>query len=75
MGKVDDESAVVDTRGRVIGVSNLRIADASMFNHLPPGHPLSTCCEYSIPLDQNRVTDNSADMVGEKIAAYMLSGQ
>ena len=46
MGRVDDESAVVDSRGRVIGVSNLRIADASIFAMLPPGHPVSSVCKY-----------------------------
>lgn len=46
MGKRDDPNAVVDARGKVIGVSGLRIADASMFAMLPPGHPVSTCCEY-----------------------------
>jgi choline dehydrogenase len=42
MGKVDDEMAVVDSKGRVIGVNGLRVVDASAFALLPPGHPVST---------------------------------
>lgn len=49
MGRANDTRAVVDSRGRVIGVSGLRVADASAFASLPPGHPVSTVCE-SIPL-------------------------
>lgn len=47
MGKVDDPMAVVDSRGRVIGVSGLRVVDASTFPFLPPGQPSATVCEYS----------------------------
>lgn len=39
MGKPDDESAVVDALLRVRGVSNLRIADASIMPLLSSGHP------------------------------------
>ncbi|KAK8233504.1 choline dehydrogenase [Phyllosticta capitalensis] len=39
MGKPEEETAVVDTKARVIGVENLRVVDASMFAFLPPGHP------------------------------------
>ena len=42
MGKVDDSTAVVDSRARVIGVEGLRVVDASSFAILPPGHPQST---------------------------------
>lgn len=45
MGNIRDPTAVVDSRGRVIGVNALRIADASVFANLPPGHPLSTVCK------------------------------
>ncbi|KKY32360.1 putative glucose-methanol-choline oxidoreductase [Diaporthe ampelina] len=48
MGKPDDENAVVDTQGRVYGVKNLRVVDASAFPFLPPGHPIATICE-SLP--------------------------
>ncbi|CAN9280516.1 unnamed protein product [Alternaria sp. RS040] len=42
MGKVDDPDAVVDSKARVIGVTGLRVVDASSFALLPPGHPQST---------------------------------
>jgi choline dehydrogenase len=45
MGKRDDPSAVVDSRARVFGVTNLRVVDASAFAILPPGHPMSTICK------------------------------
>lgn len=34
--------AVVDSRARVLGVSGLKVVDASSFAILPPGHPQST---------------------------------
>ncbi|KAF2205972.1 alcohol oxidase [Delitschia confertaspora ATCC 74209] len=42
MGKKTDKMAVVDTRGKVYGVENLRVVDASIFPLLPAGHPMST---------------------------------
>lgn len=42
MGTANDASAVVDSSGRVFGVTGLRVADASIFPILPPGHPQST---------------------------------
>ena len=42
MGKPDDEYAVVDSKGRVYGTKNLRVADASAFPFLPPGLPMGT---------------------------------
>ncbi|KAK8009101.1 hypothetical protein PG991_011652 [Apiospora marii] len=42
MGKIDDPDAVVDSNARVIGVTGLRVVDASAFALLPPGHPQST---------------------------------
>lgn len=46
MGKADDPMAVVDSKGRVIGVGGLRVVDASIFPFLPPGQPSATVCEY-----------------------------
>lgn len=42
MGKKDDPNAVVDSDTKVIGVTGLRVVDASSFALLPPGHPQST---------------------------------
>ena len=42
MGRADDPNAVVDAGARVIGVTGLRVVDASAFALLPPGHPQST---------------------------------
>ncbi|KAK9792214.1 putative Glucose-methanol-choline oxidoreductase N-terminal domain-containing protein [Seiridium cardinale] len=42
MGKKDDPDAVVDSDAKVIGVTGLRVVDASSFALLPPGHPQST---------------------------------
>ncbi|EHA24742.1 hypothetical protein ASPNIDRAFT_183069, partial [Aspergillus niger ATCC 1015] len=40
MGKRDDPMAVVDSKGKVIGVDRLRIADPSAWPFLPAGFPL-----------------------------------
>lgn len=42
MGKSNDAHAVVDSKARVIGVSNLRVVDASALPFSPPGHPASS---------------------------------
>ena len=44
MGKSNDSNAVVASQARVFGVKGLRVADASTFRFLPPGHPQSTAC-------------------------------
>lgn len=38
MGTTDDATAVVDTEGRVIGLNNLRVVDASIFPTVPNGN-------------------------------------
>lgn len=45
MGMSNDTSAVVDTQGRVYGVRNLRVVDASSLPFLPPGLPMGTICK------------------------------
>lgn len=45
MGASNDTMAVVDSKGRVFGVKSLRVADASAFALLPPGHPTSVVCK------------------------------
>jgi choline dehydrogenase len=47
MGTSDDPNAVVDNRARVIGVTGLRVVDASSFALLPPGHPQSTIYAFA----------------------------
>lgn len=49
MGEAGNPKAVVDSRGKVFGVSRLRIVDASVFPFLPPGHTQSTVCECRFP--------------------------
>lgn len=39
VGRADEETAVVDNRFRVIGVSGLRVVDASVLPLLTPSHP------------------------------------
>jgi len=38
MGRADDPMAVVDPKGRVIGVNNLRVADSSIFPRITNGN-------------------------------------
>ena len=45
MGKMGDPSAVIDSKARVMGVSGLRVVDASAFPFLPPGHPSAVVCK------------------------------
>lgn len=45
MGKKDDPMAVLDSEARVLGVSGLRVVDASAFPVLGPGHPTATVCK------------------------------
>lgn len=45
MGNATDSMAVVDSKGRVIGVNHLRVVDASIFPFLPPGQPSATVCK------------------------------
>ncbi|KAF4552256.1 GMC oxidoreductase-like protein 12 [Elsinoe fawcettii] len=41
MGRREDPNAVVDGKTNVIGVTGLKVVDASSFALLPPGHPQS----------------------------------
>lgn len=49
MGRQDNPNAVVDSDGRVIGVSGLRVVDASILPFLTPGHPMSVICKFPYP--------------------------
>ncbi|CAL8584255.1 hypothetical protein XPA_009861 [Xanthoria parietina] len=42
MGRRNDSLAVVDSAARVIGVSGLRVVDASIFPFLPTSQPCAT---------------------------------
>lgn len=53
MGMSNDTGAVVDTQGRVYGVENLRVVDASSLPFLPPGLPMGTICRSSCPSSLN----------------------
>lgn len=46
MGRAGDPRAVVDTKGKVYGVSGLRVVDASVFPFTPPGQPQATVCKF-----------------------------
>lgn len=78
MGKPNDPMAVVDSRGRVIGVSSLRVVDASIFPFLPPGQPSATVCEYTSITPQSsckaNVTPLPPDALAEKIAEDIILG-
>ena len=55
MGKKGDPNAVVDSNGKVFGVSGLRIIDASTFPFLVPGHIQASVCKiYRVFLTGNR---------------------
>lgn len=53
MGRVDDPTAVVDSKARVIGVQGLRVVDASAFPFLPPGQPQSMVYALAEKIAQN----------------------
>ena len=48
MGKVGDPKTVIDSKARVVGVSGLRVVDASAFPFLPPGHPSAAICRLKL---------------------------
>jgi len=65
MGVASDSMAVVDSHARVFGVQGLRVVDASAFPLLPPGHPQSTICEFSLLVRK---------MLGVKLMANRCAG-
>ncbi|CAL3966247.1 unnamed protein product [Diplocarpon coronariae] len=46
MGRANPSMAVVDSRGQVFGVQNLRIIDSSSFAFTPPGHTQGATCGF-----------------------------
>ncbi|KAE9377103.1 GMC oxidoreductase [Stipitochalara longipes BDJ] len=59
MGKANDSLAVVDSKARVIGVSGLRVVDASAFALLPPGHPVSTVYGLAEKISADIIADRN----------------
>lgn len=70
MGTSDDPMAVVDNESRVLGVSGLRVVDASAFPFLPPGHPQSTVCMSSYPIFIGLVLMRNRYVGGEDLGSY-----
>jgi len=75
MGRKGDPMAVVDSKARVFGVTNLRVVDASSFALLPPGHPVSTVCKLIFPDSCSDVSIlTRTDALAAKIASNNLNG-
>ena len=77
MGKATDPMAVVDSSAKVIGVSKLRVVDASAFPLLPPGHPQSTICKSFRPeilYTLKGLLIFVIDVLAEKIADMIKNG-
>lgn len=81
MGKSNDTSAVVDAQGRVYGVNNLRVVDASSLPFLPPGLPMGTICTWCSLSSHGHhhgiksLIPTSSDMLAEKIADDIRTGR
>ncbi|KAL3249894.1 hypothetical protein ABHI18_011437 [Aspergillus niger] len=58
MGKLNDPMAVVDSKGKVIGVDRLRIADPSAWPFLPAGFPLGTAYMFAEKIADNILSDH-----------------
>lgn len=74
MGRVNDTTAVVDSRARVIGVQKLRVVDASAFAILPPGELYPRNC-MRFESCANEVLGHPTSMVfglAEKISANII---
>jgi len=75
MGMANDTNAVVDSCARVIGVTGLRVVDASALPFLPPGHPQATICElyHNALAIVARLTNKLVDALAEKISDLILN--
>ncbi|KAH8624820.1 Dehydrogenase [Alternaria alternata] len=75
MGKVDDPDAVVDSKARVIGVTGLRVVDASSFALLPPGHPQALGHSYLMrcPLERQQVFHPEAMCIAQYSVRYLCN--
>ena len=59
MGKKSNPDAVVDSKGKVFGVEQLRIVDSSSFPFTPPGHTQATTYVLAEKLVQDILDDTS----------------
>ncbi len=62
MGKSENAMTVVDSEAKVVGVSGLRVVDASVFPFLTPGHPQSVVCELNKTKPKNTLDTNTSKM-------------
>lgn len=53
MGKEGDPAAVIDSKGRVFGVQNLRVIDSSSMPFTPPGHTMGPTYAHAEKLVQD----------------------
>lgn len=63
MGKKDDKNAVVDSKGRAMGVDGLRVVDSSIFPFSIDGQPVGTLCKHcseTLPAHRMLTTDRCA---------------
>jgi hypothetical protein len=67
MGRENETMAVVDSKARVFGVSNLRIIDSSSFRFTPPGHTQAATCKFSLSSEKGQVANYSTDAHAEKL--------
>jgi len=56
MGRADDTHAVVDSKASVIGVTGVRVVDASAFALLPPGHPQASVYAFAEKIAEDILT-------------------
>lgn len=59
MGKPSDTNAVVDSKGRVLGVEGLRVVDASIFPFALPGHPQASVYMIAEKIAEDIKTEKS----------------
>jgi hypothetical protein len=67
MGRKNETMAVVDSKARVFGVSNLRIIDSSSFRFTPPGHTQAATCKSSQCFENDQLADHCPDAHAEKL--------
>ncbi|GKZ87350.1 hypothetical protein AnigIFM59636_003768 [Aspergillus niger] len=60
MGRADDKNAVVDSRGSIMGLDNVRVVDPSAFPFLPPGLPLAPAFMFAEKITDNIIKDQKS---------------